>query len=175
MLYAEYNIAFLSPLYSIVFSRFSGFRTLLALSFAPPLDVRKRLIRWSRGVGASGLVSKLSNITYTGRCSKLSNMACCEVNIGYIVGSRGANSALLLVDCYVVDYMYIYIGIYWHRPNWAVLYFTTQTHRNSMSCRVIPDGSRYNIIHKQTHTHTHIYIYICMYNHNPAKGITWSF
>ena len=38
----------------------------LELSFAPPSDVIKRSIPWSRRVGACGLLSKLSNINYVG-------------------------------------------------------------------------------------------------------------
>ena len=38
----------------------------LAISFAPPLDIRKWSVHRSRGLGGCGLVSKLSNVTYIG-------------------------------------------------------------------------------------------------------------
>ena len=132
---AESNMAFLSPVFSIFdgktynilyithyidaikqyqchsssFPVFVNFGHFLVLSFAPPLDVRKRPIHWSCGVGASGLVSKLTNITYIWRFSKYSLLWrkyrlyiyiyiqnsvswCCVVTRGSLMTSSGESS-----------------------------------------------------------------------------------
>ena len=93
---AESNIVFLRPVYSILDGKasnilyiilytddmqqiwchsssflffFLNFRHLARL-FVPSQDVRKPTVRWPRWLGACGLVSKLSNITYIGRFSQ---------------------------------------------------------------------------------------------------------
>ena len=74
-------------------------------SFAPLLDVCWS-IRRSRRVGTCGLVSKLSNMTYTGTFSKkLFSVDFREGNICYIVRSRGQilyRDWLIVISCMIL-------------------------------------------------------------------------